>query len=200
MESLPQPLAELVNALVARDFDRLAGSFAPDVRLGAALPGEVAEAATPAAAAGLFRDWYGDAEELHMLSSASERLGRTTTFAFRLRVLKPRGWSVIAKAGACELAGGKVLSLRLACTGFQYEEAGPANVFDAGDLGCGSGLPAAFRERIDGVAVGQQLEVIARDPSARQDLPALARMLGHRVLSIETGHDGTIVFQVERGR
>lgn len=200
MEEAPQPLKEVVAALGARDFDGIAGRFTPDVRFSASLPREVLEASTPAGAAAAFRDWYGDAEELQLLSFASDRLGKATTFAFRFRARKSRGWSVIEQAGACELADGRIAAMRLACTGFQYEEAADATVFDAGDLGCGGGLPVAFRERIGEVAVGQTLRVVARDPSARQDLPAMARLLGHEVLSVEGREDGTTVVEVVRGR
>lgn len=195
-----QPLDRLVQALIALDFDRLERTFAHDARFSASLPGEVVEADTAAGAAAAFRDWFGDAEELELLSSGTDRLGEATTFVFRLRARGARGWSVIQQSGACELAGGKVRAMRLACTGFQSERPGDPTRFDAGDLGCGTGLPAAFRERIAGVGVGQVLEVVARDPSAREDLPAMARMLGHRVLSVESGEDGEIVIEVERGR
>ena len=71
--------------------------------------------------------------------------------------------------------------------------------FDAGDRGCGDGLAQDFRRRIDAVAVGQRLRVTVRDPSAKADIPSVARMLGHRVLSEETLDGGRLVITVERG-
>lgn len=195
-----EPLAALLEALVAGDFERLAGVFAPDVRFRAVLPGEVYEADTPAAAAAAFQDWFGDALELTPVSSGTDRLGVATVFVFRLRVRDARGSKLIQQSGAYELDGGKVRAMRLACTGFQVDSRGDTGRFDAGDLGCASGLPAAFREHIGGVEVGQVLGVIVRDPSGREDLPAMARMLGHRVLSVDDGDDGETLIRVERGR
>ncbi len=71
--------------------------------------------------------------------------------------------------------------------------------FDAGDRGCGDGLAQEFRRRIDAVDVGQRLRVTVRDPSAKADIPSVARMLGHRVLSEEPFADGRLTITVERG-
>ena len=71
--------------------------------------------------------------------------------------------------------------------------------FDAGDRGCGDGLAKELRQRIDAVAVGERLTVTVRDPSAKADVPSVARMLGHRVLSEEPSSDGRLVITLERG-
>src|SRR5687767_11434911 len=71
--------------------------------------------------------------------------------------------------------------------------------FDAGDRGCGDGLAQDFRRQIDAVAVGERLRVIVRDPSAKADIPSVARMLGHQVLSEEALDGGRLVITVERG-
>ncbi|MEJ2290987.1 MAG: sulfurtransferase TusA family protein [Deinococcales bacterium] len=197
----------LVDALVEHDFEGVAAVFAPDVDFRALLPREQVATTGAREAAAWFLTWFGDARSVSVRALDAEALGQLTTFRFRLRVEKPRGWSEIAQAGVCEASAGAVTAMRLACTGFQYEagdEVSPTAAseqrFDAGDLGCGSGLPQAFRERIGAVAVGEVLTVVTRDPSAREDLPALARMLGHRVRSVERGEDGTTMISVERGR
>lgn len=71
--------------------------------------------------------------------------------------------------------------------------------FDAGDRGCGDGLARDFRRQIDAVDVGERLRVTVRDPSAKADIPSVARMLGHRVLSEEALEGGRLVITVERG-
>ena len=50
------------------------------------------------------------------------------------------------------------------------------------------------------IQVGQVLVVSTRDPSAKEDLPPLARMMGHVVRSIEAPGDGRLLVSVERGR
>ena len=72
--------------------------------------------------------------------------------------------------------------------------------FDAGTLGCGDGLAAAFKERIGRVGVGDVLRVRTTDPSAKEDLPSLARLMGHTIRSMEGGPDGSLTITVERRR
>lgn len=72
--------------------------------------------------------------------------------------------------------------------------------FDAGDLGCATGLAEEFRRQMQRIPLGDELLVTTGDPSAKEDLPPLARMMGHIVRSIESSRDGSLVIDVERGR
>jgi TusA-related sulfurtransferase len=74
------------------------------------------------------------------------------------------------------------------------------HAFDAGDLSCATGLAGEFRRQIQRIPVGDELLVTTGDPSAKEDLPPLARMMGHTVRSIESSRDGSLVIDVERGR
>ena len=68
--------------------------------------------------------------------------------------------------------------------------------FDAGTMGCAEGLTQEFKRQINALPAGDVLVVTARDPVAEADLPALARMLGHKVRSVEiTHHVGYATFQ-----
>ena len=78
------------------------------------------------------------------------------------------------------------------------EESGRLHTFDAGTMGCADGLTGEFARRIRTVALGDVLQVVARDPAAKQDLPPLARMLGQRVLSVDDNEDGSLSIVVER--
>jgi TusA-related sulfurtransferase len=78
------------------------------------------------------------------------------------------------------------------------ESEGGVHCFDAGELGFGTGLPRELRALLDQIAVGQFLEVVTRDPSAREDLPSMSRMLGHRVRSVDSGPEGNTLTTVER--
>jgi len=80
------------------------------------------------------------------------------------------------------------------------QEPGRVHTFDAGGLSCATGLAEEFRRQISGIPLGDELSVTTRDPSAKEDLPPLARMMGHTVRSIETSRDGSLVIDVERGR
>jgi TusA-related sulfurtransferase len=72
--------------------------------------------------------------------------------------------------------------------------------FDAGNMGCGEGLPMEFRRRMQDIALGSSIEVVVHDPSAKEDLPSLARLMGHRVRGVEERDDGSMAVVVERAR
>jgi tRNA 2-thiouridine synthesizing protein A len=57
----------------------------------------------------------------------------------------------------------------------------PADSWDAGDLGCGD-LVLELRARMHGLDAGESLELFARDPGAREDLPAWCRLTGHELV------------------
>jgi TusA-related sulfurtransferase len=80
------------------------------------------------------------------------------------------------------------------------QEPGRVHTFDAGDLSCGTGLAQEFRRRMLAIPVGDILEVETIDPAAKEDLPSLARMMGHRVRSVESPGDGRLLITMERGR
>ena len=54
--------------------------------------------------------------------------------------------------------------------------------WDAGDLGCGD-LVLELRLRLEAMRPGQLLQLIARDPGARADIPAWCRMTGHALIA-----------------
>ena len=54
--------------------------------------------------------------------------------------------------------------------------------WDAGALGCGD-LVLQLRLRLEALAPGQVLRLIARDPGAQADIPAWCRMTGHTLLA-----------------
>ena len=80
------------------------------------------------------------------------------------------------------------------------QQAGRVHTFDAGDLSCATGLAGEFRRQIQQIPLGDELLVSTGDPSAKEDLPPLARMMGHTVRSVEPSEDGRLLITVERGR
>jgi TusA-related sulfurtransferase len=72
------------------------------------------------------------------------------------------------------------------------------HTFDAGMMGCAEGLNQEFKRQLEAIPVGDMLEVIARDPVAKEDLPAFARLLGNRVESVEMERDASIHILIER--
>jgi tRNA 2-thiouridine synthesizing protein A len=56
--------------------------------------------------------------------------------------------------------------------------------WDAGELGCGD-LVLELRLRMEAMQPGQLLQLIARDPGARADIPARCRMTGHTLIAAQ---------------
>jgi tRNA 2-thiouridine synthesizing protein A len=54
--------------------------------------------------------------------------------------------------------------------------------WDAGELGCGD-LVLELRMRLEAMPPGHVIELTARDPGARADIPAWCRMTGHTLIS-----------------
>lgn len=82
----------------------------------------------------------------------------------------------------------------------RVEDAGGRRVCDVGDMSCGEGLPMEFRRTMQALEVGSTVEFVVRDPSAKEDLAPLARMMGHRIVSEEDLDDGALSVIIERAR
>lgn len=196
-----------VNALADRDFERFRAVIADDVRFRLLLPKGPQAQSGVAETVESFVRWYGDVDELHLESSSVGTVAGRLVLMYRLRLLDADGWQVIEQHVIADLApdGRRLDRIDLLCTGFlpvmgPGDGSSSTHAFDAGDLGCADGLATEFRRRLGAIPVGDVLVVTARDPAAREDLPPLARMMGHEVRSIETPEDGRLLMTVERRR
>jgi len=206
-EDLLQNVGEaFVNAIADRDFMRLRTSIADDVRFRLLLPkGPQAHSGVGETVESFVR-WYRDVEELYLESSRVEVVAGRLMLMYRFRLHDEDGWQVIEQHVAADASpDGRLEKIDLLCSGFlpvigPEEGSSSIHPFDAGDLGCADGLAGEFRRRIGAIPVGDVLAVTARDPAAKEDLPPLARMMGHEVRSIETPDDGRLLMTVERRR
>ncbi len=189
-----------VEALSARDFEALERLFGAQVRFRAIVPRGVREAATAQDAVGWLRTWFGDADSIELLGSDATAVADRTYLRYRLRIHEAGQTTIIEQHGFADVEDGQIADLSLLCSGFRPvdDAAGDVHDYDAGDLGCGDGLPREFRRQIGSIPVGDVLRVIARDPAARADLPALARLMGHRIRTISGAPDGGLLIEVER--
>lgn len=60
-------------------------------------------------------------------------------------------------------------------------------VVDGGDLDCGSGLLLILRNAFEPLPAGGVLELVSREISVKEDLPAWCRMVGHELLAVRPG-------------
>ena len=75
----------LVAALTERDFGRLAGTFAPDVRMRGFIPGGPVEVSGAEPATTRFASWFGESEELELVHAGSDEVGDRLHVFYRLR-------------------------------------------------------------------------------------------------------------------
>ena len=118
--SATDPGATLVAALAERDFDRLAGTLAPDVRMRALIPPGPVELSGAMPAAARFATWFGESDGLELVLSGSDEIGDRLHVFYRLRVKRPGDeWKVIEQHLFCALEESRITALDLVCSGFR---------------------------------------------------------------------------------
>jgi TusA-related sulfurtransferase len=192
-----------VEALAARDSKRLRAALHPDAHLRALVPSGFKESIGSDAVAARLESWFAEAETLAVVSKKVSHVSDRLRVQYRFDEHYPDGDSeTIEQDAYCGVREGRIESIDLLCSGHLPGPAEPGTAvrrFDAGELGCGSGLPQEFRRQVSALPVGGILETAARDPAAKEDLPALARLLGHQVLSVTTSPEGQTIVIVKRG-
>ncbi len=206
--SQAQVTAERFLAIIAdRDFPKIEAAMTPEVRFRYLIPNGPGEIVGAAEVAAKFLRWFGDADVLQVQSVRVEPLADRISARYRFLLHEQEGWEVIEQQTYLDVDGeGRIETMDLLCSGFRPSE-GPEEVrssgthrFDAGTLGCADGLAQEFRRRILAIPRGDVLAIQTSDPAAKEDLPPLARMMGHTVRSVEPSGNGRLLITVERGR
>jgi TusA-related sulfurtransferase len=168
------------------------------------LPGGLATEADADTTIGRFIGWFAGADAFEVEASNADEIEGRAAVTYRFRLHGVDGWQVIEQHLMLDVdPDGRVEAIDLLCSGFRsiaMKEPDGVHRFDAGTLGCADGLAGEFRRHMQQIPVGHVLVVSTRDPAAKEDLPPLARMMGHVVRSIEAPGDGRLVVSVERGR
>jgi TusA-related sulfurtransferase len=196
--------AAFLDALMARNFTAARALLADDVRFRMLVPRGLMTESDADATIGRFIGWFGDADQFEVEASSSREVEGRAAIAYRIRLHDADGWELIEQHLMLDVReDARIEGIDLLCSGFRsISSAKVASVheFDAGDLGCADGLAGEFRRRMQRIPVGHVLVVSTRDPSAKEDLPPLARMMGHVVRSTKTAANGCLLVSVERGR
>ena len=195
------PARQFSELLAARDFDRLAASLASDAHARFLLPHGLEEYDGRDAIVARIESWFGSATVFDLTSSTDDEVGMRHRISWRFSVVRDGSRQVIEQLVYLDLGHQGIERIDLLCSGFQAEpsvDAGPTQIFDAGDMGCADGLAQEFRRQIAKVSIGGSLEVVVSDPAAKEDLPSLARLLGQRITSTEAHDDGRLTITVER--
>lgn len=132
-ESLP-PVARwsvggvFLEAFATRDYQQMAATLSPEVRLRAMLPPGPMDWEGPVTVAEVFGSWFGGAADFELIDAAIGEVGGRLHLSWRVRV-RPApfgigdGWHVIEQQAYAD-AGEAITSLDLLCSGFRAE---PAN-------------------------------------------------------------------------
>jgi len=119
--SATDPGATLVAALAERNFGRLAGALAPNVRMRALIPPGPVEVSGAEPAAAKFASWFGP-RQLELVQSGSDEVADRLHVFYRLRAKKDgERWTVIEQHLLCAVAEGRIIALDLVCSGFRPE-------------------------------------------------------------------------------
>ncbi|HVP23763.1 MAG TPA: sulfurtransferase TusA family protein [Conexivisphaerales archaeon] len=194
---------DFIVALADRNAERLGACFHSEIRLRAIVPRGYQEYSGPSAVAARFNTWFAEAESIQILEKNVYRVGDRLHIRYRFRERYADGDSeTIEQDAYCDMFEGHIVAMDLLCSGHRPEEregTKDVHIFDAGDMGCSSGLPEEFRRQIGAVPMGSMLEILTRDPAAKEDLPSLARLLGHRLVAVKDTPDGRTALVVQRG-
>jgi TusA-related sulfurtransferase len=196
-----------VEAIAAREYKGIFGAFAPDARFRFLIPPGPGQLVGAAEVAAKYFSWFGDADPITVESVLVESLADRISVRYRFRLCKHGRWEVIEQQTYLDMDSElRITAIDLLCSGFRPiggedpMTSEDTHHFDAGTLGCADGLAQEFRHRILAIPIGDVLEVETSDPAAKEDLPPLARMMGHTVRSVEPSGNGRLLISVERGR
>ena len=117
-----------LEAFANRDYQQMAATLSPEVRLRAMLPPGPMDWEGPTTVAEAFGSWFGSAADFELIDAAVGEVGGRLHLSWRVRV-RPApfgigdGWHVIEQQAYAD-AGEAITSLDLLCSGFHAE---PAN-------------------------------------------------------------------------
>jgi len=111
-----------LEALAARDFDRMSDCLEPAATMRALLPPGLAERQSATQIIESIRSWFGDAEEFEILDGTLGKVGDRLHVAWRLR-LRPTPWGDdawhVIEQQAYLRVGERIEAIDLLCSGFQ---------------------------------------------------------------------------------
>lgn len=188
------------------DFDGAGILFDPDVEMRALLPDGPRTYNGREEVTGRLKWWFGSGDDIQTTHAEARAVEDRIELSYGFRILNAmeggkQGWHSIEQRAFCDI-GSTIERIDIVCSGFRpiIQASGQLHRFDAGDMGCGDGLPREFRRWVRSIAIGDVMEVVTKDPAAKEDLPSLARLMGNTVRSIEALDDGRLLISVERGK
>lgn len=218
----PQAVGEsYVEALTARDFKALEQLFLPGVHFQGLVPSGLRNGATASEAVGWLQRWFGDKDTIDILQSGIEMVQDVLSLHYRLRVHdRYSGWQVIEQNAYAVLQDGKIVVMRLVCSGFQTirindrarandvsKAAQPDPIRDgllefaaqSSEAGATCALlTPLIKSKLREMQSGQVLEVCVDDPTARGDIESWSRLSGNRLIKMVVGEGPQLRFFIQK--
>ena len=112
---------ELVDAIVAHEWEQIATLFEPDAHFRAVVPNEnpFRDRHGPAESASQFRRWFGDADVTELLQCTVDRVADRVHVAYRIREHEPDGWYLVEQTAYITPGKRGIAFLNLVCSGFR---------------------------------------------------------------------------------
>lgn len=177
-------LDRMVDAFEAVDRAGLDAVLADDVTVRASLPRRDVQCSGRDRAAELMLGWFRDCTGIVRVWHTVERVADIWRVAWRFTLCEAGADLVVEQHAYCTVAAGRVVAIRLICSGFRA--AGAGAVLDALGDGCSTLTPriaAAMRE----LAPGAVLAVLCDDPAAPDGIAAWSRLTGHELIGAAFG-------------
>ncbi len=115
---------DFVAALATHDLARLQACFQAEVKFRALVPGDLREGLGPEEATGWLLKWFGDADEVTVLTSSVEWMADRLHVAYRLHVRTKLDWDLIEQQAFCTVDNGLISVMNLVCSGFRPDTEG----------------------------------------------------------------------------
>ena len=113
-----------VAAIERQAWAELAALFDPTVQFRALIPKDLREADDRAAAANYLQRWFGDADQLVLVSSEVELMHDRVHITYRVREHEDQ-WYLVEQQAYCTIRDGKINKMDLLCSGFRPEATQP---------------------------------------------------------------------------
>lgn len=191
------------EAMARGDFDGLARLLSPEVQVRALLPSGLATWSGIPETIDRVESWFGNFITTEAEATTPSLVADCYVASWRLDGAHAgSSRHVIEQHAVIAVGPAGIERIDLVCSGFRRVEKPSTDgtrCWDAGDLGCSDGLPGEFRRQMEAIDAGGHLEVTVRDAAAREDLPPLARMMGHTVEQVDDPGDGRLILTIRRG-
>jgi TusA-related sulfurtransferase len=208
---------EWIQAIIEKDFQRLAGICQPDVVSRLMTPKLMLALENVSALTQKVEGWYHDCASIQKEQARVALVGEKPAIFYRLKLEKNGVLSTIEQQLYCSLREGRIDQLSLLCSGFQPVQAAveapvlqtqnstaaftplAAQAFLQVEAAGGQGstcaiLTPSIKHKLAEMSSGQVLEVQVDDPSAKEDIEAWSRLSGNPLLKIDRGVDQKLIF------